>query len=383
MNFTKTILLTVLSGLFLSIQLASAQRASSDRVKYNYYRPPLQKLDESIKTYSVSVNIPYAEDYNRKMAEYEAEDQKAEEEYQQEMAEYKNRDTDEVILDKYVTGKKEPTKRYVDRPDVRYDIISENVVSSEISIQGFNETPSGGLKVEVTVSDYEIAKAPKTTKKGEETYTYYELRISQRMHVKVTAPDGKILYNAYPPNTASQHKYKTSPQKNWYSYERTDSYKSWLAGKEAEVTQKSAQAVSEALNSEFGYSWPVRYSSIYTGKKRKYDYSAQERAAITARHGLEELSIDEEGGKEKLREVVEVWKKEVQQMDSGDRKARINHKVGAALLLNLAVAYINLQEFDNAEEVLTRVEMNDDFKNGDANDAEDIREFLNNQKRRF
>ena len=78
--------------------------------------------------------------------------------------------------------------------------------------------------------------------------------------------------------------------------------------------------------------------------------------------------------------AIVVWNKALEELDLTDKKARINNKIGAALYINFCLAYRLINEFNNADRVLSTVQSNKSFKWGDIKEAEAVRKFMSDQR---
>ena len=94
----------------------SARKTDKETVTYKYLRKPLEKLDASIKNYSVEVEVTWKDREQQKQKDYETELAKAEEEYKQALKEYNNKSTGSKLAEKALLGEEKPTKRHVDMP---------------------------------------------------------------------------------------------------------------------------------------------------------------------------------------------------------------------------------------------------------------------------
>ena len=81
-----------------------------------------------------------------------------------------------------------------------------------------------------------------------------------------------------------------------------------------------------------------------------------------------------------MNSAIVVWNKALEELDLADKKARINNKIGAALYINLGLAYTLINEFDNADRALSTVQSNKSFKGGDIKEAASVRKFMSDQR---
>ncbi|NQV51973.1 MAG: hypothetical protein HQ500_02260 [Flavobacteriales bacterium] len=373
------------------------QRASSDKTNYSYFRKPLTKTPEANRSYSVSVNIPFAESYFAEMAafdeankkadeEYEVDRKAADEEYAAALEAYNDQGAGAKILSGILLdddGK--PEKRYVERryipePQIRNDIPSDGELMSGIDLQGFNKVNSGGYTIAITMPNYIVIE--KEAASNEKWYKTATIKIP--MDVRVTDQNGQQVMQISSQLADNVLTYSTQKmdRPSYDQFMNTGGYSSWLDAQKMTARNLIMADISNQLNSELGYGWNERIDPIYTAKGKKLDYSALDKASLQAQQGLQELSINEDNAKGKLTEAIATWNEELGALDLVDKKARVNNKVGAGIYINLALIHIILEDFDKADEYLNTVQGNDAFKGGDQREAEDLRNFLNEQRRR-
>ena len=138
--------------------------------------------------------------------------------------------------------------------------------------------------------------------------------------------------------------------------------------------------VNTDLNNQFGYSWIKKRSKIYSAKGKKYFYDDLDKAVVSFHNGLKDLKVNQDVAAGKLNSAIVVWNKALEELDLADKKARINNKIGAALYINLGLAYTLINEFDNADRALSTVQSNKSFKGGDIKEAASVRKFMSDQR---
>ncbi|WP_411894863.1 leucine-rich repeat domain-containing protein [Winogradskyella sp. A2] len=119
--------------------------------------------------------------------------------------------------------------------------------------------------------------------------------------------------------------------------------------------EKARQDAKSAISS--GY---VEYTvNVYTGKGGQMDYSALDKAQSQAIKVYENIS---KNGKvtadatEALKVPINTWLSHLEQVNLDDNKAKINRKVAQGLYMNLATAYFQTRNFDEASKYLEAYE---------------------------
>ncbi len=397
---------TIISCILITGSLF-AQKASGTNVDYEYYRLPLQKVAE--KKYHFSVEIGYVKDYEADMAFYEeahaAYDMVKKElndAYDKALEDYNNQSTGDKIAQRILLsddGKpiKPTNKNYADRLNSQYkhflgpapyynlvspersDIPTNSEMTSAIKLDGFTKSTSDGLKIVLDATDFsetsetrKLGEAPNETK--ETNFT-----VSCEVMVSIVNSQGEEVYaNTY----AKTLKYKSAKKKlaDWSKYERSSAYKNLPNTKKKSLISMLINDVNTDLNNQFGYSWIKKRSKIYSAKGKKYFYDDLDKAVVSFQNGLKDLKVNQDVAAGKLNSAIVVWNKALEELDLADKKARINNKIGAALYINLGLAYTLINEFDNADRALSTVQSNKSFKGGDIKEAASVRKFMSDQR---
>ena len=384
-----------------------AQKASGTNVDYEYYRLPLQKVTE--KKYHFSVEIGYVKDYEADMAFYEeahaAYDvvkKELNDAYDKALEDYNNQSTGDKLAQRILLsddGKpiKPTNKDYADRLNSQYkhflgpapyynlvspersDIPTNSEMTSAIKLDGFTKSTADGLKIVLDASDFtetsetrKLGEAPNETK--ETSFT-----VSCEVMVSIVNSLGEEVYaNSY----AKTLKYKSAKKKlaEWSKYERSSAYKNLPNTKKKSLITMLINDVNTDLNNQFGYSWIKKRSKIYSAKGKKYFYDDLDKAVVSFQNGLKDLKVNQGIAAAKLNSAIVVWNKALEELDLADKKARINNKIGAALYINLGLAYTLINEFNNADRALSTVQSNTSFKGGDIKEAEAVRKFMSDQR---
>jgi len=397
---------TVLSCILITGFLF-AQKAAGTNVDYEYYRLPLKKVAE--KKYHFSVEIGYVKDYEADMAFYEEANaaydmvkKELNDAYDKALEDYNNQSTGDKLAQRILLsddGKpiRPSNKDYADRLNSQYkhflgpapyynlvspersDIPTNSEMTSAIKIDGFTKSISDGLKIVLDASDFsetsetkKLGEAPNETK--ETSFT-----VSCEVMVSIFNSLGEEVYdNTY----VKTLKYKSAKKKlvEWSKYERSSAYKNLPNTKKQSLITMLINDVNTDLNNQFGYSWIKKRSKIYSAKGKKYFYDDLDKAVVSFENGLKDLKVNQGLAAVKLNSAIVVWNKALEELDLADKKARINNKIGAALYINLGLAYTLINEFNNADRVLSTVQSNKSFKGGDIKEAEAVRKFMSDQR---
>jgi hypothetical protein len=432
---------TIFTLAILISSVTFAQRAKGTSVSYKYYRLPLQKVDD--KKYHYAVEIDFKKDYEADLAAHEdklkeieaeftevnaaysaikqemltaheAEEVKAEDEYQEAVKKYNAMSTGDKLAQrvllkddgkptKRIVGPKPTNKDFAEKMELKYksllgtdylpkkrylapfvtrnDIPSDADMTSGINLQGFEKSSNSGLKIKMNVSDFTVAEEIKTTGEDPNVKKSAKIIVSSTVSMTVLNSAGQEIFSNTSP-ILSMGNTESKKEAEWDKYQKSSSYKSLILKQKKTGVKSSVKSLNAVLNNRFGYAWVSKNSRIYTGSAKKLDYSDLDQAQVDVKNGLRDLMINKEGAMSKFTEAIQIWKKALEELDTSDKKARINNKVGAALHINLALVFTLMDDFDSADQEITAVQSNSDFKGGDIKEAEVVRIFMNDQRSR-
>tara|TARA_B100001057_G_scaffold100576_1_gene97510 strand:+ start:121 stop:1521 length:1401 start_codon:yes stop_codon:yes gene_type:complete len=360
----------------------------------------------------------YQADLTKVEEEYQADLTKAEDEYQQALKEYNDRGianklAQRVLLDedgkpvKRNVSKRNAIKRNVDKPtnkdfaekmDIKYKsligddnlpkkryltpfmpkyIPTEADMTLGISLQGLEKSSNEGLKIKMEVSDFEVRENILKV----EGLTKASVTNTSKIYMTVyNSPGEEMFSNSL--DIRSSFTSQASSHAEWDNFHNSNNYKRAIIDDQKKALRLKVPKLNDDLNNNFGYVWVKKKSKLYTGTGKNLDYSDLNQALANAKNGLRDMKIDKEGAMSKFMQAIQIWTKALEELDTEDKKARINNKVGAAVHINLALVYTLIGDFDGADQEISAVQSNSDFKGGDIKEAESIRKFMNDQRTR-
>ena len=173
--------------------------------------------------------------------------------------------------------------------------------------------------------------------------------------------------------------WKASLEKNW-----AEQGASYIKNENQTRLDNALEEAKSKLKSDLFYELVKTEIEINWFKKKDVDYSALEQAALLAVSGYEMLNenYNSEKGKAKLGEAVEIWAKEIQEIDTEDKKARINKKVGMSIYADMARALMYMEKFDEAAETIktARQLTSSNWSNNTTTAQEDMYEYIMKRK---
>ena len=191
--------------------------------------------------------------------------------------------------------------------------------------------------------------------KAIETYYYNVHYTSPDGILRIAGPDNKILYMTYTSkNSDATDEYAKDKcyflpaiLESAYKKEK-DAYLATLTEKESKEMLNNAQTfVNKSLT--FSYT-PETVEVHYVKTNKDYDYSDTENAMQQAVAGYGHIkdNYNSSEGRSKLESAVQAWEKILTELNTDDKKARIDKKVASNLYENAAIACLYLQQYDKA-----------------------------------
>ena len=134
-----------------------------------------------------------------------------------------------------------------------------------------------------------------------------------------------------------------------------NNHRGQLAEMERELLQANLAAASNLLESQYGYAKRSKWLEVYTVKDKNKNYNDLDKAQALALKAYSSYYEDKATSLETLYEAIVRWEAAMAEIDTENKKARINKKIATAISLNLAVAYTWMDQFANARETIKKV----------------------------
>lgn len=383
----KNILIIVF---FLSIGLVNAQNIQNISVSFTQTLFPKKTLPANVKNYNVTVTTPYLKDDSsfRKIAE---------EKYQKDLNDFPNviiasekNYTDVILVDyakkvaeakdifklesdqfnkmstleKLALIDKKPVLRIPEKPyyyapqPPRVESINvgdviiynpETLAKSYIKLNGFGDG-TDGIQIKIDFKGFEYVEPfatlvnvenynPQTKEKFYTKQTQFVTKYRHPTMLQVSV-DGKNLSSGIFQET-SEFQIKTTSSKPTRIYIERQEIETIMAN------------INNYLNDQYGYTKLNRYAVLYSVKNRKGEYDDVEKARDFAISGYKNYTEHQEDAVKDITNAIAIWEKTITEVNYDDSKARIDEKVGTALLKNLIFATIMTNEFSKANKYLT------------------------------
>lgn len=398
-NSMKKILLS-LAVLSMSVACFS-QNVQDQQVSFQYTQLPSTPFSDKISTYNLEVNtdaITKANDdsmdvYNTKLVQWETnfeqwllEKQKIDKAFLLEMANYEkavNGGNAAAPVPVKAPYPEQPIKEEIPLPILTEEVPNE-IINSTVSIDGY-VVGENGAKVTLEVLGFQEAKIiMKKTGTGATTKYEYSTTSKFPIHVTVSTPDQGVLLDEVVGNTLSTKKLKDYASKYEYEYWAIDNLEDYWKQTQKNLFANNLRAINTMINEKFGFVVKQRGTEIFTVKKHKgHDYSDLIDAYSNANSGYALIikDLDRDAAEDKIRKAISIWENALTESNINDSKSRVNKKVTALISMNLAEAYMWINEFQNAETYRIKAEQGGVSKY--KNEAQRLEPVLNALKARY
>ncbi len=386
----------------LTIGASFAQNVDDQKITFNHIQLPSNPI-KGPKIYSIEVNHDkYLASNEDSLAAFEAKISLAESQLVTWIEQKKKIDQAYLLeMDKWQkaanagTPTAQPVKPpYPEMPKLKEELdepilttdISEGIVDGAINLEGFSKG-EGGAVIKITFEGLKNAKVEKKIS-GTGAATKYEYTATYEMPVSVTVevPGQGIIINENV--NAGQKSQLINKYDSEYSFEywRIDNYNQfWLTLQSQELTS-ILTTINDMVNDRCGFPTKTYATEIYTVKKHKgHDYSDLIDAYTKAKSGYDLIyqDISKSDAKAKLKKAISIWEAAVQESDMNDNKARINDKVTALIYVNLAEAYLWMDEWSTADSYIQKAQIINAGAGKYKREAKDLESLMNFLKDRY
>lgn len=396
----------LLSALMLSSLSLSAQNILDEKVTFKYTQLSLTKIDDGSKTYAVDVQMSYLQRNDDSLKAYED----AKLMYANTLNAYldvwegqkKNVDrqhlTNMVIWESQVaagnTAATQPVKppypAFIPparpQPPFLLTEIQPASIIAAVNIDGMTQNSASTTKITLVFEGFEKSLTKLQTKGTAPALKYsYTLAYRHPVTVKVEVPGKGIIINQRIPETEgfrswTSKEFKTKSELEiWWM----DNDSLTWAERQQQVVFEMMPNINNYLTNNFGYPVVSRRVEVYSAKAKDADYTDVQTAYSTMESGLLMLGYPEKTAEaqSKIREAVGMWNNTLKESDINNKKARIDKWVTSAIYVNLAEAYIWLNDYANAEIAANKV-LNIGI-NKYERDARALLFFIKDQKQRY
>ena len=369
---------------------ANGQSIETARVYFTQTLFPKKTLPGNVKNYSVSVSTPYLKDDSsfRKIAEekyqkdlidfpnvikaaeknftevtmvaYNKRVEEAKEKYKLESDQFNKMSTLErlALIDQkprlqipekpYYYPPQEPRIESINTGDV---IIfnPETLAKTYIKLNGFGEG-TDGIQIKIDFKGFEYIEPvatlinvenynPQTKEKFYTKQTQFVTKYRHPTTLQVIVDNKALVSGVF--QTTGDFQVKNTSSKPTRNY---------IERQEVETIMST---INTFLNDQYGYTKLTRSAVLYYVKNRKGEYDDVEKARDFAISGYKNYTEHQEDAVKDIANAIAIWEKTITEVNYDDSKARIDEKVGTAILKNLIFATIMTNEFEKANKYLT------------------------------
>lgn len=264
--------------------------------------------------------------------------------------------------------------------------ITDGTVDASVRLEGFTKG-DGGAVIKIKFEGLKNAVVEKKIT-GTGVATKYEYHAKYEMPVSVTVevPGQGIIVNENI-NVGQQTKLiKSFDSEYGYQYWKLDNYNQyWVTLQQQELTG-ILTTINNLINDKCGFPTKSYATEIYTIKKHKgQDYNDLIDAYTNAKAGYDLIykDISKSDAISKLKKAAAIWEKALQESDVNDNKARINDKVTALIYVNLAEAYMWMNEWTTADGYIQKAKIMSVAAGKYKREAEDLESFMKYLKDRY
>ena len=386
MKLTK--IFSVLCIFLFIANTTEAQNTKSEKVEYTYIQLPLNPLPKSITNYQSSIFAAYEAENQKKKAEYEAQMAAAEADFQKEqaaypakvkaaedkyaaeMAEWEKKSLAEKVVEKQLLNENNkpvkkvpspPYKRGVSQPKLKTSYDYPVLAASNLKLDGYNNSPTGAVKIEVTLYGFEytpprqltqqksiVSSANGTTSTSQVTYYHVEFTYRHTMSVKVTSPEGVEMFVLSPSELNNYKTYKSADSKTSVSFNEVQLVKTY----EEKILQENLKLINELVNDRIGFRRTARSTELNYVKSKGETYADLMNAFNEASTGLKMLLDDKASATTKLEKSIQLWEAALTESDVANKKARIDKDVTIITCFNLLEAYFAVGNVEAGENII-------------------------------
>ena len=375
----------------LNLSIAFTQSIKESTFEYTNIKQPLTPLPSFIKNYHVTLMSGYDEKNKKLVAEYTAEQKKAQQEYDiaikqypidvkeaeekfdAEMELYRKKSLGQKVIEKTVLKENtkpiktlpyKPTLRYVPKPVLQTEYDLPTLASTYIKLENYENNATNALKIVVTLYGYDctqprvlnnakdmISIGNGTTSTYKQAYYYAEYSYRHPMSIKAYLPDGKEVMNTTPQLLNAYKIYRSSESDKILSVNN----ELLIRTTEEKTLQENLIHLDKILNEKFGFYKEKRKTTLYFVKDKKAEYTDLTTAFNEATSALTLLAADSITAKINLQHAIDLWEKALATSDVNDKKARIDKDVTIAICLNLLEVYYALKNYQAGLQVMQKL----------------------------
>lgn len=276
-------------------------------------------------------------------------------------------------------------KQELDEPILTTEI-TDGTVDAAVRLEGFTKG-DGGATIKISFEGLKNATVEKKiTGTGAATKYEYYAKYEMPAVLTVEVPGQGIIINENI-NFGQQSKLINKYDSEYsFQYWRIDNYNQyWVTLQQQELTS-ILSSINNIINEKCGFPTKSYATEVYTIKKHKgQNYNDLIDAYTKAKSGYDLIykDVSKSDAISKLKQACSIWEKALEESDMNDNKARINDKVTALIYVNLAEAYMWMNEWAQADNYIQKAKIISVAAGKYKREAEDVEQFMKYLKDRY
>ena len=375
--------------LLIAVTAATAQNIQTVKINFVQTLYPKQPLAANVKNYATTITTPYLKDdstfrtiaedkyqadvknypetikaaerefNNTTLKEYNQAVKDAKEKYQLESDQYSKMSLVErlALIDKkpVLTLPQKPVFRTPPAPQLENvntnDVIifnPETLAKTYIKLEGFGQG-NDGLQVTINFKGFEYVDPVAAVVDVEN----FNPQTKEKFYTKQTQYVTKYRHPATLDLKVGSQVLKSGVFENTAEYQvKTTSSKPTRIYMEREIVETILKDMNNYINDQYGYPRITRNVVLFYVKNKKGEYDDVEKAKDFAESGYKNYEKNQTEAVKDIENAIAIWEKVITEVNYDDSKARIDEKVGTAILKNLIFSTIITNNFGKASTYL-------------------------------
>ena len=352
----KTLISILIS---ISFFTGFTQKVKDHWVTFDYERLPLKPLDKGIKSYQSSIISWEDEAAAQMQQQYEAELEAyrenyklAQEQYKKELEEYNRKTRLEKVIDKTLLEQEKPVFNpppYPEFNEIPKSPDLESLASKYLSLDGYEKGNYSPVFITVELKHFEMQETTSkvtTSGSGENTKSTTTYFTKYKIPVKLTVESviNGVLYDDVLPVSTDFYTYKTSSMP---TYDEVRKF----------ATNDLLSYTGNYINSNYGITkMNLKTSVVLLLKHKKHKYPEHEMALPHALSGYNNMYLNKNASISSFNQAINIWEKLIEEYNPNNKKARMNREATWYTMLNIAEAYLWIENYQKADEYFNRME---------------------------
>jgi len=362
-----------------------AQNAKKEKVNYTYTQLPMEPLPESVKSYSSTIIVGYAEEEAEKARKYEEDKKDAKEAYAKERKEYGVKSLGKKMLETALLGKAPPEAGVVEKPTFKPTYNTVALANTYLKLEGYEKGDENSVLYEVTLGGLRatnpvIKNSGTKNKDGTTTYEFwYEVAYTYPMAVRLEADGEEILNETYEA-FETEKLYQTRKFRSDGALRKAIPINTVMQTVDNKAFKENMSYTNRQINETYAFMAKKRKTVVYTGKGKKHDYTDLTKAYIAVEQGL--VDYDANGENAEIKKAIALWNSALEEVNLENKKARISRKVAFGLYLNQIEYNILINDYPAAKTAINTILLMNPSKAEDKKLAP-YRDFFEDMRDRY